>query len=198
MEAVAADGILLIILVGDAEHIGLGGHGLVEGGIKDRHHGDILPKDLPAGPHSHRLGGIVEGAKLGKLLHGGDELLIHHAGDLVNLPAVEDPVTDGGDFLHVVDDLALPGGEDLHQLHKGLLVGGEAGVVLHLDPGGGLVADVPVHADALAVALCQHAFVAHLDELVLEGRTSGIDYQYFHLRSSFTVLIFKGTVYPIY
>ena len=38
VEAVAADLVLLIVLVGQRVHVSLGGHGLVEGGVEHGHH----------------------------------------------------------------------------------------------------------------------------------------------------------------
>ena len=56
VEAVAADTVLLIVLVGDGVHISLRGHGAVESGIEHSNHGDVaehlacsLNARMPAG-----------------------------------------------------------------------------------------------------------------------------------------------------
>ena len=60
VEAVAADVVLLIVLVGDGVDVGLGGHGHMEGGVEHGHLGR-LGHDLLAGLDAHEIGGVVEG-----------------------------------------------------------------------------------------------------------------------------------------
>ena len=60
VEAIAADGIFFIIFIGDTEHIGFTGHGLVEGGVKDGYHRGPFAENFLTGFHCDSLGRVVE------------------------------------------------------------------------------------------------------------------------------------------
>ena len=60
VEAVFADVVLLVVLMGHSVHIRLLGHGLMKGGVEHGDHGDVGAQDLPAGPHGSGLRRIVE------------------------------------------------------------------------------------------------------------------------------------------
>ena len=59
MEAVAADLVLLIVLIGNGIGIGHGGHGLVEGSVEHGDHGHA-GHELLAGLDADDVGGVVE------------------------------------------------------------------------------------------------------------------------------------------
>ena len=60
MKAVPADAVFFIVCIGDAEHIGLGGHGLMEGGIENRHLGNLLPEGRGGRVDALDMGGIMQ------------------------------------------------------------------------------------------------------------------------------------------
>ncbi len=63
VEAVAADLVLLIVLVGQGIHIGLGGHGLMEGGVEHGHLGTSLPMTAVQALMPVMLAGLWRGAR---------------------------------------------------------------------------------------------------------------------------------------
>ncbi|CDC28528.1 cAMP-binding protein [Faecalibacterium sp. CAG:82] len=181
VEAIAADAVLLIVLVGDGVHIGFRGHGAVESGVEDSDHGDVRAKDLAGSLNAQDACGVVQGGQGAQLTDGLDDLVGDQAALLELLTAVDNTVADGVDLAHIVDALALAGGHLLHDLSKSLGVGGEDG------RGGslfavGLVGDhAALHANALAQALAEHFLAVHIDELILQGRRTAVNNQNFHL-----------------
>ena len=181
VEAVAADAVLLIVLVGDGVHIGFRGHGAVESGVEDSDHGDVRAKDLAGSLNAQDACGVVQGGQGAQLTDGLDDLVGDQAALLELLTAVDNTVADGVDLAHIVDALALASGHLLHDLSKSLGVGGEDG------RGGslfavGLVGDhAALHANALAQALAEHFLAVHIDELILQGRRTAVNNQNFHL-----------------
>ena len=69
VEAVAADAVLLVVLVGDGVHVGLRGHGGVESRIKHSDVGLILAKDLIGSLDTQDGGGVMQGSQ-GSSGHG--------------------------------------------------------------------------------------------------------------------------------
>ena len=61
VEAVAANLVLLIVFIGQGVHIGLGGHRLVEGGVKHSHLGHVGTHHVHAGLDAGDVGGVVQG-----------------------------------------------------------------------------------------------------------------------------------------
>ena len=182
MEAVAADVILLIVFIGDAEDVCLVGHGLVEGGVEHGGHRDLRSEDVAAGLHGDSLGRIVERSKI---LEGHadivDDLVGDEGGLLVLFAAVEDAVSDSRDLVDVGENGKLAGGQAGDQFLKGVLMGGERLVLLYGAAVGDLVGDNTVHADTFNVSLGDNRLVGHVDELILEGGATCIDYQNFHV-----------------
>ena len=180
VEAVTADTVLLIVLVGDGVHISLRGHGAVESGVEDSDHRDVA-EDLAGCLDAEDACGVVQRSQGAQLTDGVDDLVGDQAAGLELLTAVDDAVADGADLADIVDALALAGGHLLHDLSKCLGVGGEDG------RGGGLVAvglvsdHAALHANALAQALAQHLLAVHIDQLILQGRRAAVNNQNFHL-----------------
>ena len=114
VEAVAADAVLLIVLVGDGVHIGFRGHGAVESGVEDSDHGDVRAKDLAGSLNAQDACGVVQGGQGAQLTDGLDDLVGDQAALLELLTAVDNTVADGVDLAHIVDALALAGGHLLH------------------------------------------------------------------------------------
>ena len=181
VEAVAADGVFLIILVRNAEHIGFLGHGLMEGGVENGDHGGLFSENFLAGFHGDSLGRVVERTKVAEFNADVlDKLVVNSGGRFVFLGTVEHAVTDGFDFADVLDDFVFAGGEKFNKLLESLFVGGEAYVVFLFVAGSGFVADSAVDADSFAKTFCDNFFVIHLDELVFKGRAARVDNKYFH------------------
>ena len=181
MEAVAAHGVLLVILIGDVEHVGLGGHGGVESGVEHHHLGDLLAEDLAAGADALAVGLVVKGGQGDKALNILNDLLVHQHGLVEDRAALHDAVAHGGNLIQAVDNAVLPVDKGVFHLHKGGGVVQHVHVLLQLPAVGGLVGeDAPGHADALAVALAHHLFVVHVDELVLQRRAARVDDENFH------------------
>ena len=113
------------------------------------------------------------------------------------LAAVDDAVADSVYLAHALHDAVLCAGELVDDRGNGLGVGRQGDVLVEH----GLAADergvlqVTVDADALAQALGQDGLGLHVDELVLQGRASGVDDQNFHfssiLSNSCVVKIFR-------
>ena len=185
VEAVAAHAVLLVILIGQAVHIGPGGHGGVEGGVEHQHVGNLVAKHLAGAAQALHAGGVVQGSQGGQLLILGNNFIGHQHALVEGLAAVDAPVADGADFADVVNGLALAGGHLLHHLVEGLHMGGHgAGLgplltVLLMGDAAALV------ADALAQALAQQLLIVHVDELILQGRGTAVDDQNVHKNISF-------------
>ena len=180
VEAIATDAVLLIVLIGDGEHVSLFGHGLMEGGIEYRNHGGILAEYFLAGLHSGSLRRIVQRAEVTESKDILDNLIGYQSGNLVLLAAVEHAVTNSIDLLHAVDNLAFAGGQHIDQSQESLLMGGEGQILFYLHTICSLVLDAAVHANALAQALSQNALVSHINELILQRGASCVDYQNLH------------------
>lgn len=179
VEAVAADLILGVPAVGHGIDVGLGGHGLVEGGVEDGHHGGV-GHDLLAGLDAGDVGGVVEGGQGDALPDAVHDLAVDDDGVGELLAAVDHTVADGIDLGHVLDDAIVVVGQHLHdQLDGGLVVGHVAVGVIDVLAGGGVL-DVAVDADALAQALGQHFLGIGVEQLILQRRAACVDHQNFH------------------
>ena len=180
MEAIAANLILLIVLIGKGVHIGLSGHGLVKRGVENRHHRSVRHKCLTC-LDSDNIGGVVEGGQGVALLNGshdlpGDE---NRLGKL--LSAMDHPVTHSVDLLHGADDAVVLVHQGIQHSLDGLVVGGHGhvGLLNRLLPLG-LIGKFAVNADALAQALGQHLLGFRIEQLILQRGTAGVDYQNIH------------------
>ena len=180
MEAIAADLVLGIGVIGQGVNKGFLGHGLAPGGIEHRHHGHA-GHDLHAAPDAHQVGGVVEGAQGYALFDGGQHVVVddHGLGEL--LAAMEHPMAHRVDLVHALhhaDILVRQGfqhhadglGMILHVLfkHVGILARGLVGQLRAVD------------ADALAKPLGDNRAAVHVDELILQGRAACVDDQYLH------------------
>ena len=184
VEAITADTVLLIILVGDGVHIRLRGHGGVERSVENSHVRLVLAKDLVGGFDAQNGGGVVQRSQRAQVADSLDNLGGDEAALLELLTAVHNAVADGVNLRDIVNDLALAGGHLLHNLGESLGVGGEDG------GRGGLVAvglmgnHAALHTDALAQTLAKNLFTLHVDQLVLQAGRTTVDNQNFHGISS--------------
>ena len=182
MEAVAADLVLFIVLVGQGVHVGLGGHGLVEGGVEHAHHGHA-GHALLAGLDAGDVGGVVEGGQGDAVLQSLHDLVGDEDGAGKGLAAVHHAVTHSVDLLHGADHAVLFIHQRVQHGLNGLGVGrhghihGVQGLLaLHL----GLVGELAVDADALAQALGQQHAGLGVEQLILQGRTACVDDENVH------------------
>ena len=182
MEAVTAHAVVGVIVVRQGIHKGLGGHGLVERGVKHADLRHVLAHDLDAGVDAGDVGRVVqggEGSAVLQRLHDlvGDE---HAAGKL--LAAVDDAMSDRVDLVHGAHNAVFQAGELVDDRSDGLCVAGEGNILVE----DGLVSDqrgvleMTVDADALAQTLGEKLLILHVDELILQRRASRVDDQNFH------------------
>ena len=180
VEAVAADAQLIVILLRHAVHEGLRRHGLMEGGVEHGHHGGVRHDGL-AGLNAHQVGRVVQRAQRDVLLDGRDHLVGDQAGGGKLLAAVQHAVTHGADLVDGLNHAVLRIHQRLqHHAHGGGVVGQRSGQLKLL-----LVAVLvgqlaALDADALHQTLGDDGAVVHVDQLVLQGRRTGVDNQNFH------------------
>ena len=180
VEAVAADLILLIVLVGQSIDVALGGHGLMEGGVKHAHHGHT-GHDLLAGADAGDVGRIVERGQGDALLQSSHDLVGNEHGGSEFLAAVHHAVTHSVDLGGTLDHAVLAGEQGVQHGLNGLGMGGHGDLELILGVlGGDLMGQAAVDADALTQALGQHLTGGGVHELILEGRAASVDDQNFH------------------
>ena len=178
--AVSADMVCLVIVIVDGVHVGVVGHGGMEGGIEDEGH-LLAGHDGATGIYAQNGRGIVEGRELGDLLHRDHHFIGDEGGLLEGLARSDDAVADGVDLIHGGNDARLLIDELTKDEGDGLGVVGQ----LLLDDEGlavCLVGELAAgDADALAPALGEHGLVLHVDELIFERGTPRIDDENFHI-----------------
>ena len=183
MEAIAADLVILIVLIGQSIHVSLGGHGLVEGGVEHGHLGHVLAHDGGAGVDAGDVGGVVERSQRDAVLQSLHDLVGDEDGLVESLTAVHHAVTHGVDLLHGTDDAVLGVHQGVQHGLDGLGMGGHGHIdsvqdlfALHL----GLIGEFAVDADALAQALGQQHAGLRVEQLILQGRTASVDDENVH------------------
>ena len=160
VRAVAADAILLVVLVREAVHVRVSGHRLMEGGIEGHDLRDVRENGLH-GVDAQQVRRVVE---RGEVAAEGDllqDVVVHEDGTGEEVAALDDAVA------HRLD--VLEGGKDAR-----------LGKVLHdlVTTGRGVLEDARGEADLLGDTFgddVEHIVVFHVEELVLDGRTSAID-----------------------
>ena len=129
VEAVAAYPEFLIILIGNAVKIGLLGYRMVIGGIEDSHHIRI-GKQVPAGPYSHEVDGVMYGCEGFKPLY----ILSHLGSDIgragIFIAPVYDTVTYGLYLGKVRNNSVLLVGYSLEDYPHGHIVIGQVDIPL--------------------------------------------------------------------
>ena len=181
MEAVAADVQIFIILVGNAVQIGLGRHGLMEGGVEHGHHGGA-GHDLLAGLDAHQVGGVVQGAQGDVFADGVHNGVVNNHGLGELFAAMQHAMAHGADLGHVGHHAMILVGQGPQHVAAGLHMGGHILVddVFVLAAGILLGQLAALDADALHQALGQDGFILHIHQLIFERRRTGVDDQDFH------------------
>ena len=177
VEAVAADAVVLVVFIRNGVHIGLAGHGLVERGVKHGDHRHVVAHDGAAGVDAGDVGGVVQWGERRALLEGSHDGVVDLDGAGELLAAVDDAVAYGVDLLHGGDHTVLGAGQLVDDRGDGFGVRGHRQVLVKdgfaVDERG--VLQMAVEADALAQALGQDVLGLHVDQLILQGRTSAVD-----------------------
>ena len=191
VEAVAADLVLLIVLVGQSVGVGHGGHGLMERGVEHGDHGSVGHESL-AGLDADDVGGVVQGSQRIALLDGSHDLVgdKHGGGEL--LAAVNHTVAHRADLIHGSDHAVGRVHQSVEHSLDGLGVSGHGHIGL-LDSllAGGLIGELTVDTDALTQTLGQDLLSLGVEQLILQRRTAGVDYQNIHGNRLLHTLIFK-------
>ena len=198
METVAAHAMLLVELVGQGVHVGVVGHGLVEGGVEDAHLREVGQQGLN-GVYAFDVGGVVErcqvvaGLEVTHHLGGEDDTL----GEL--LAAVHHAVAYGAELMEVAQHGVLALGEDLEdELHAGGMLGHGGLELEFLDLGGAALGGNRGHGgcrggyhylvfddgvgqpDLLDAARGDDRLIGHVVESVFYAGRAAIKNQYFH------------------
>ena len=182
VEAVAADAVLLIVLLRQRIQIGLRGHGLMEGGIEYRHHRGVRHQSA-ARKDSGQICRIVQRCKIGDLTDALDHVIIDERRLRELLAAVHDAVSHRTDLGQRLHDAALRVRDGIENQADGLLMILDLGLRLDFPAmiADVLIGDGAVNADALAQALCKDAAVVGINDLKLQRRTAAVDHQNVHL-----------------
>ena len=192
VEAVFSYSQLLVVLIGQAVKKSDVGHCGVKSRVEYRYHGRI-GHNLSARLDSHNIRGIVQRRKLYVFLAAIEHFFVNKHRRLVILRSVNDSVTYGGNFLHARNDSAILARESVQNHLNGFYVGRHI-FFEHKFLSVRLVGKHrTVNADSLAKPLGDDAFVAHIDKLILQGRTARIDNQNFHFKNSFNPIVNLST-----
>ena len=188
VEAVAADLVLLIVLIGKSIGVSHGRHGLVEGSVEHGDHGHA-GHELLAGLDADDVGGVVERGEGIALLDCLHDLVGDDDGLGKLFAAVDDAVADSVDLLHGADDAVLLVDERVQHGLDGLVVGGHgdgSGLDGFLAGKLGLIGEQTVDADTLAQTLRQQLARGGVEQLILQGRRTCVDDQNIHKYTPFS------------
>ena len=150
----------------------------MEGGVE---HGDLrgIGHNSLAGTDAHQVCGVVQRSQRDALLDGLDNLVVDDAGVGELHAAVQHAVAHGIDLVNGLDHAVNRVNQDVQHRGNGLGMGGHGNVfdnllVAHL------VGQTAVNVDTLAQALGSDVPGLGVHQLVLQGRTAGVDNQNVH------------------
>ena len=182
MEAITPDPVLPVEVLRQGVAIGRRGHGLVEGGIENRHLGY-------SGEEAHRhldtlqVGRVMQGRQGDHVANDGDDPLIHPGRALEGLAAMDHPMADGHQFTQIRQHpgFAQPVG---HKFQSRAMMGDRQNQLETVLPPALVppaTLEIPVRlADAVDGARRQHLPVIGLEELIFNRRATGIENQNLH------------------
>ncbi len=182
VKPVSAHLITRIVLVWDRVGEGLSGHGLMEGGVENANLGDIRPHDGGTGVDACNIGWVMERSQ-------GDAVLqsLHHVGVDADasgkkLSAVNHPVADGVNFFHAGNYAVFGTDKFLDHSGYGLGMGGKVhvGFKYRFPICEGRMLNMSVKTYALAETFREDLLGFHIDQLVFEGRATGVNDQNLH------------------
>ncbi len=174
VEAVAADAVFLIHLVGQAIEEALGRQGAVEGGVEDGRLGDA-GQHLAHGIDTGQVAGGVQRGQVLEALNLLDNLVVDQHATFEDLAAVGHTVTNGTNLLEVLDNTNLRVSQRLEDNLDtlGMVGDGQLLVVLLAVPLVGELAHF--QTNTLQQALGHDVgIVCHVDKLILDRRTSAV------------------------
>ena len=182
MGSIAAHAVFFIVLIGNIEHKGLGGHGGMERGVEHHRFRHLIAKQVPAGANALHVGLVVQRRQGDQAFDALDHLFVYQHGLAEQRPALHHAVADGGYLVQAFQHAVLR----IDQSVLDLLEGG--GMILHIHVLMQLSAvlrfvgeHTRLHADPFTVSLAQHLFGIHIDQLILQRRAACVDYENFHV-----------------
>ncbi len=207
VETVAADAVGFVPILRDRIPIGAGWNALVEGGVEDGDLGNVRS----AGHRyldAQEVGWVVQGRERGELPNGLDHPFVDHAGVAELFAAVNDSMSDADELAAIFRYTAVA--EQAHDSVEGGGVIPERAVGdLFVERPRRIPLSVNESAARLADPLCgsvrQQGALAHLEELILDRRASGVENQNPHdsldgvwawMAVTATVFTMSGTVHP--
>ena len=180
VKAVAADAVLLIVLVGDAVNVGLGRHGLVESGVEDD---DVrlAGEDVHDGFEAHEVRGVVERSEGDDFFDSLDDFGGDEDGLRELLAAVDYAVAGRAELVEALEDAEFRIDEDVENVLDSRRVVGEGNFARHGVEAGLRVLDARAFdSDALDETLRKDLLAFHVDELILQRRASAVENKNFH------------------
>ncbi len=168
MKTVAADLVLLIILIGKSIQIRLLRHGLMKRRVEHCHHRHIR-HDLLAGIDADQICRIVERRQIVALLDGFQHLVIDDYGRCKLLAAVHHAVSDRVDLVKRLHYAVIRVCERVdHQFDRHSVIGHRRLDLYFILAGRRMGEHAAIDTDPLAESLREHSFRAAVDQLVFE------------------------------
>ena len=169
VEAIAADLVLLIVLIRHSEHVSLLRHGGMESRIEHDNFRDFLAENVHAGANALYMCAVVQRCKRDEAFDALDDLFVNENGLAEERAALNDTVADSSDFAQILNDADFAVEKCVLDLLERFGVVRHADFDLLLSAVCRLVAEnAHFKANLLAVALCKHLLVVHIDQLILK------------------------------
>jgi len=185
MEAVTTDLVVVVVFVGDSIGVSLSGHGLMERGVENSNLGNVLAHNLGAGVDAGEVCGVVQRSKGDAVFDSLHNFVGDENGRSKGFTAVNNTVTDSVDFLHGSDNAVSFGSHLIEDSSDSFVMGGQIDVFIENGLAvQGSVLQMAADADTFAKTLCKNFFGSGIDELILQGRGTGVDNQNFHVDTS--------------
>lgn len=104
VEAIAADLVLLIVLIRHSEHVSLLRHGGMESRIEHDNFRDFLAENAHAGTNALYMCAVVQRCKRDEAFDALDDLFVNENGLAEERAALNDTVADSSDFAQILND----------------------------------------------------------------------------------------------
>ena len=141
----------------------------MEGVIENGNLGNILAENVNTCVDALNMSGVVERSEVAKAFDALDNFVCNKNAFVEERAALNDSVTDCGNFTQAVDNLCIAFGKNFLNLKESLCVIFEFNFIIELASVCGGAADFAVNADSFAVALGNHGFGVHIKKLIFEG-----------------------------
>lgn len=188
METVTAHFVLRVETVRNRIDVALGGNGLVEGRVKHADHG-FAGHCLLAGANAGDVCGVMQGREGDAVLQRFHDILIDDDRPGECFACVHHAVADGIDLIHTGNHaVMLIRQKSQHLLHCRAVIGeGHIGIINILIRG--CMLDMSANPDSLTQTLGKHLAGIGIHQLILQGRATCINNQYFHCSHALLNLI---------